>query len=134
MTRAVLPHLDPSLKAAVAAAAPQALAATGGAGVKGDVTGLHHLLLHHHRHHLTADLPLAPDPALTLDATDLPPAAAATAIAGMAAVAIVAPHLAVTGLTRAPTAAHLHQTETLVTHATGPAPGLPAAGTGTRQL
>lgn len=116
LTRTVLPHLGPEPEPAVTAAVPLALAATGDGVATGDGTGL---LLQHHLHP-AAGLPPAPGPALTLVATDVPPAVAVTTIADMAVAATAAPH---PGTTR-PTLARPRQTGTHVVGATGPAPGL----------
>lgn len=129
LTRAVLHHLAPALEAAVAAAAPLAPTATGAAGATGGGTGLHPL-----PHHQAAGLLLALGLVLTLGATGGPPAVAATAIADTAMVTVAAPHLAVTGPTHAPTAAHPRQTGALAAQAKGPAPGLPSAQAGTGGL
>lgn len=111
------------------AAALLTLSATGGVAATGDATGLH--LLQHHLHP-TAGPPLIPGPALTLVATDVPPAVAVTTIRDMAAAA--APHHAATGPSLAPTAAHPRRTGTRVADDTGPAPGLPAVGASTGGL
>lgn len=137
MTRTALPHLAPAPQAAVAAAAPPALAATGGAPATGGVTGLHHLHRLHRLHHLhpAAGPPLDRGPALTLAATDVPPAVAVIATTDITMAAAAGPHHAATEPTLAPTAARPHQTGTPIVDAIGPvpgpAPGLTAVGTGT---
>lgn len=131
MTRTALPHLAPDPKAAVTAAIPLPLAATGDAAATGDGTGL---ILLQHPLHPAAGLPLTPGPALTRVATDVPPAVGVTTIADLAVAATDAPHQGTIGPTLAPTAAHPHQTGTRVVDATGPAPSLQAIGEDTGGL
>lgn len=121
MIKTALPHLgpDPDPEAAVTIAFPLPLAATEDGEATGDGTGLHH-------HHPAAGPPLAAGPALTLVATDVPPAVAVTVIADMAVDATAAPHLNTIGHALAPIAAHPHQTGTPIINATGPTPGLQA--------
>jgi len=122
LTRTALPHLGPDPEAAVTAMVPLPLSATGDGVATGGDTGLHLLL--QHLLHPAASLPLVPGPALTLVATDVPPAVAVTTIAVMAMAATAAPHHSTTGPTLAPTAARPRQTGTHVVDTTGPAPDL----------
>lgn len=130
------PDPDPAAAAVTADApmaqvAPMAQTTTGDVVTTGDVTG------HHHLHPaagplLAAGPPLAAGPALTLVATDLSHAVAVRTITDMAVAADL--HHDATGPALVLSAARPHQTGTLATDATGPAPGLPAVGAGTGGL
>ena len=122
MTRTAPPCPAPAPEAA----GPLVLATAGGEAATGDVTGLHHPL-HRAAGH-------APGPALTLGATDVPPAVAATAITNMDTAATAAPHRDVTGPILGPTAGHPRQSSTHVAGATGPVPGHATVGLGTGGL